>query len=370
MQNANKTTKRVTVVVSNNRKKKNKSRPNTRKGSSQVRQESIVYAPRAMTRVTNTDNRMNRYRFSRREFLTNVSSGTNVFGINKTFIVNPGDRNFSPWGSNIARCFESYKYLRLKFQYIPRCPTDTPGMIAISPDCNPKDIAPTSDIILFGNQRTKSSAPWAGFEVVFDREMLHKRSSYFCRPLAPNADRDLYDVANVFIALEGNGTGANLGQIWVDYEVEFFTPEGFNSQDETFLAGGGAGVVNSANPIPVYNGVNTANAVQSGDSITSVQGDGTQSLIRFAKDFHGMLNFNSQGLGLTTPTLTNVVGVLLNQTDPGVTWNGNTNFVNAAATSNLASSLITATAGAILGIKNVAGSTTNSAGFSLTPCSL
>ena len=371
MLSANKSTKRVAVVVSKQQKKKNKSRLNTRKGSSKVKQESVFYAPTAQTRVTTTDNRSGKFIVPRREFLGTLTSTSSAFTIVKTVIINPGDVNFSPWGSNIARCYESYRFRRLKFVYVPRCSTLTGGTVAFSPDCNPKDTAPISDIIMYGNQKTKSTSPWAPMEIIFDRNMLQKRSSYFNRPLAPNGDKDLYDVGNLYIAIEGVNSGEVVGQLWVDYEVEFMTPEGVSSSSETFIAGGGAGVLNSASPIPLFNGVNTANANQVGNTIQTVTNDGTQSLIRFAKDFHGMLNMQSQGIGLTSPTvLTNIGGVLLNQVDPEVTWNGNQTITNAGNTSTTINSLISATAGAVLGVKNLLGSTTSNVAFSLTPCGL
>lgn len=359
-------TKRVAVVVSKQQKKKNKSRSNARKGSSKIRQESIIYAPISQTRVMQTDNRLNTFRFQRKEFMGNITGTNTEFRLNATKQINPGNPQMFPWCEHIATCFESYKFHSLKFTYIPRCPTTTPGSILFCPDTNPKDAPPTTESEALQNQKSKSSAPWAEFSIVLTREMLNKRKTYFCRPLATDADVDLYDVGNLHIITSNNGAqSVPLGQMWMEYDVEFFTPE-FRSPTAgfSFLAGGGApSGVSSSNPVP--NGLGSQ--TQTGNFIESVTGDGVQSLIRFQKDFHGLLNMTSTGTGLVSPTvITNVQGVTLNEVEG--TWNGNTAVINAANTAVQITNLIYAKAGAILGIKNPIGSTTTNVAFALEEC--
>lgn len=360
-----KPTKRVTVVVSKQQKKQNKSRSNTGNGSAKVRQESIVYAPISTSRVTRTDDRMNTFRFSRKEFITTIRSDNDMlFKVAHSLVINAGDSTTFPWLANIAKNFESYRFKRLRFYYIPRCATTTNGFVAIQPDCNPHDPPPSSEADMFQNEKCKSAAPWASFDVVFSQEMLNKRKSYFTRPLPVNADKDLYDVGNLFVCNTLNAT-FSVGQLWVDYDVEFFTPESTGAVQTLLIGGGPADGVNNANPIPL----NPEKWVQSGEFISSIINDGAQSVITFGKEFHGLLDLQSQGTGLTsTPILTNIANMVLNQTEGS--WNGNLYMNNAAGTVQQTASMITALAGSKLGLKGPVGGTINSCAFSLMGCGL
>jgi len=302
------------------------------------------------------------------EYLGDVLQSADEFNIGKTLIINPGNPEFSPWISKMASMFESYKFHKLKLKYIPRCSTNYAGFVALSPDCNPRDAPPSNSIQMFQNEKTVSNAPWAPLELVFNHEMLNKRSTYFCRPLAANADKDLYDVGNIFVVTGGKSVSvpSNCGQLWLEYEVEFFTPESSPVvAPQTFLAGGNnTNGVTSTNPVPN----NIAQQTQIGEFVSSVTTDGTQSLVNFAKDFHGLLTMTAGGTGITLPAvLTNVAGMSLNQVEG--TWNGNSTVVSGGGTNSMLANLITATAGSVLGVKMPAG-VTNTVAFALEKCSV
>ena len=289
-------TKRVTVVVSKQQQKQNKSRSNTRKGSAKVRQESI-YAPVSIGIPRRTDNRENHFPFKRKEFLS-VVRGSVAYNLT-SFKINPGDPSTFPWLSKMAQCFESYRLRKCRFVYIPRCSSASPGLVAMSPDMNPKDAAPSSLEEALQNYKSVNDSTWKTFATELTGEMLNKRKSFFCRPLAANADIDLYDCGNLNLITEGQIDGSAVGQLWVEYEGEFLTPEGkpIGNLAPTMLVVGnsGSGITNLN---PITNGSNFRE--QTTDFIEEISGDGTGSVIKFAKAFHGFLNLRADAFTTIT----------------------------------------------------------------------
>lgn len=364
-----KSTKRVAVVVSKQQNKQNKSRSNTRKGSAKVRQES-VYAPVSIGIPRRTDTRDGTFPFKRKEFVGLVKGSPNL--VATKFIINPGDPTTFPWLAKMARCFESYRLRRCKFVYIPRCPTSTNGMVGMSPDMNPKDVGPTSVTEALQNYRSANDSAWKSFSIDLQGEMLNKRKSFFCRPLAPEADIDLYDSGNLYLITEGQVDDAIIGQIWIEYEGEFLTPEGkpTNEFSPTMLNWGNVGSgVSSAGPIST--GENFREVT--GDIIKQIFNDGTGSVIEFKRNFHGLFNMKAfgaanltQGAPITLASLNSLKPALLDQVEGSFDPTANVR-VNTQAQRT---SLITALEGSRIRVSWVTPEALLSSVLSLTSCSL
>lgn len=159
------------------------------------------------------------------ELLGTISSSGDAFNVTQ-FPINPGLQNFTGWLSNVARNYESYKFKMLRFRYIAACPTTTSGQVYVTVDFDASDPAPLTEAQVSYYQGTRYSAPWNHQEYVCTSQNLSKRSSYYVRSsaLAANQDVVLYDTGNLYICTVGTGA-ASLGKIWVEYEVEFDTPE-------------------------------------------------------------------------------------------------------------------------------------------------
>lgn len=99
----------------------------------------------------------NTCRISHREYLTPVTSTTTDFTVFK-FYLNPGVASTFPWLYYIANNFELYKFLKLQFEYLPRCSSASFGSVTIAIDYDAADSAPLtkSEVIMFATQKTSS----------------------------------------------------------------------------------------------------------------------------------------------------------------------------------------------------------------------
>jgi len=143
-----------------------------------------------------------------------------------TFSINPGLQSLFLWLSNIATNYESYVFKKLKLRYLPACSTDNAGSVYTSVDFDPADPAPSTERQLANYQGTKFSPPWKAQTYDCLANNLRKRSSYFVRsgPLTATEDLGLFDTGNLIIATVGCAA-VTVGKLWVDYEVEFSTPD-------------------------------------------------------------------------------------------------------------------------------------------------
>lgn len=163
-----------------------------------------------------------------REFIQDVTAADSNFR-NTTFSVNPGLATTFPWLSAIAGRYESYLFRRLHFVYEPICPTSTPGAVMMAVDYDASDTAPTSKVVLMSYRGAVRSAPWNITRFDASRGDLRKFGvqRYVRNAAAPaNTDVKTYDVGNLQLATQNTpATPTTLGELYVEYEVEFFTPQ-------------------------------------------------------------------------------------------------------------------------------------------------
>lgn len=163
-----------------------------------------------------------------REYIQDVTAADANFR-NTTFSINPGLATTFPWLSAIAGRFESYLFRRLHFIYEPICPTTTPGAVMMAVDYDAVDTAPTSKVLLMSYRGAVRSAPWNITRFDATRGDLRKFGvQRFVRTSSNPANTDLktYDVGNLQLATQNTpSTPTTLGELYVEYEVEFFTPQ-------------------------------------------------------------------------------------------------------------------------------------------------
>lgn len=281
------------------------------------------------------------------ELLGTLSSVSDAFAVTQ-FQINPGLGNFTGWLSNIAQNYESYKFKNLRFRYVPACSTTTAGQVFLSVDFDAVDSPPVQEAQLSYYEGTRYCSPWDKCEYVCSGENLSKRKTYYTRngPLPAGSDLLLYDIGNFYAATVGTGA-ASLGKLWVEYDVEFSTPDYPITPAGRALSGKYIFTDNFASPptingnLPLvpsisgnvltltslqpYSGVCAFNAVGTGLTVVTAGGTGAEALRNQAQTGGTQisasitLNFTAPGqtatFTLTAPTTVTAIGLRIGQYD-------------------------------------------------------
>jgi len=95
-------------------------------------------------------------------------------------------------------------------------------------DFDAADAAPTTKQQLLAYQGAVRSAPWQRCAYIAAKTNLRKfgiQRYVRSAALASNLDIKTYDVGNLFVATQGTTVTGSLAELYVDYDVELFTPQ-------------------------------------------------------------------------------------------------------------------------------------------------
>jgi len=158
------------------------------------------------------------------EFVTDVADDGTIGALD----LNPGLATF-PWLCRTAQNYESYKFSKLVYRFTPTCSSATAGIIVMAVDYDSTDGPPADKqaISSYGgnvrgnvwnklslNVHPKPQPLW--FFVSQDPNTINP----------PNTDIKLYNIGKMFYGVfNGATTGTVVGELSVDYEVEFRDPQ-------------------------------------------------------------------------------------------------------------------------------------------------
>lgn len=156
-----------------------------------------------------------------------VLDGSVAFGLT-AIAINPGNDQMFPWLSSVAPSFESYRFKKLRMTYRPSCSSLTPGAVFMAVDYDATDLPPSDIVTLMQNQHAVKSNVWDS--VTYDllrqgNDAIPKR--YVLDNLPPRGtDPRLYNLGNFLVATFGQTAATYVGELYVDYTVELFIPQG------------------------------------------------------------------------------------------------------------------------------------------------
>lgn len=172
-----------------------------------------------------------KFRISKREFIANIPASSEFTAIK--YEVNPGNSTTFPWLSGIAPNFEKYKFLRLRFVFQTSQSTFVPGTVIMAPEFNVTDPLPTNKAQILEYAYAKRSAVWENFSVPLKMEDVMTYKSYYTRnDTQLIGDKKLYDPLYFIVGTDGLNEDLNIvGELWIDYEVEFSLPQRLNETE-------------------------------------------------------------------------------------------------------------------------------------------
>lgn len=244
-----------------------------------------------------------------RELIAGYTSTGLPFEVLDRFRVNPGSYKTFRWLSTIANSFETYRFKKLKFEYIARCSTASNGSLMLSPDYDARDGPPSNEAAASALKGTKEDNPWRNIVLELNpADMNRTFKGHFTmqdnRFNATNQDVKTIDAAQVFLCSD---TSAPLfmGKLWVSYECELFTPQNpllDPTQGGLDLQISQGTMNNTGTAPPITLGTSTISAVKQNvqDPLMDLTSFGTNIggvngcvVGKFLRDYEGIINLTT-----------------------------------------------------------------------------
>lgn len=159
----------------------------------------------------------------KREFVTNINGSTTF--VNQSFPISMTNISLFPWVSSVAPSYEKYRVKNMKFHFKSTTSNYTSGgalgVVIMGVVYDPMDS-------IFGDQTTMLT--YQGFrETRIDKDLIvkvnTKNDPLPVRYIVHNPNSAPFNDYGVFyIATNGNPITSIIGQLWVEYDVEFFIP--------------------------------------------------------------------------------------------------------------------------------------------------
>lgn len=159
------------------------------------------------------------------EFIGNVEPSL-TFSI-KSWDVNPGLKTFT-WLSTLASSFEKYRWLRLRILYKTSQSALVSGFVAMAPEFDVLDENPTSKEELYAYKDLTRGPVWKDFSVEIALKDMRTYPWYFVRN---EQNRDIgtalntFDAFRLILGVSDVSSELTLGEIWIEYEIEFLEPQ-------------------------------------------------------------------------------------------------------------------------------------------------
>lgn len=214
-------------------------------------------------------------------------------------VISPSNSGVFPWLSSMSNLYESYMFNSLRFRYKNRVGTLVGGTFAMAPDYDNNDSFPSTKGELLTYDDKADCAPYESCVLTCSQHNLRKRSSFFTGTVPVGKDSNLYNVANLFFYTGGNPDSNQIGELYVEYDITFTTPQAFTLPYPDGLGGQWFGTSNSA---PFGNLGTSNNLVTSGtmQSPVSTGTSASQTTFTWITKWKGFVTVNFTGTGLTS----------------------------------------------------------------------
>lgn len=217
--------------------------------------------------------------------------------------INPGYAATFPWLHDIANRWEMYRFHKLAFEYIPSCPSNTNGRIAMAVDFDALDGLPENKVALNSFAGVQACSVWDGTKMVVPpaRLGLGMPQRYTRRGQHSDLDLKTYDLGNFIWATYDvvpgaavPGTDVPIGELWVEYEVELLVPQTRTVAPTVAFrdtAGGPLGTTTVLSASPVQTGTGILRLLAPG----MADFDGSETRLKVMDSFEGVVSLMAKG---------------------------------------------------------------------------
>lgn len=171
-------------------------------------------------------------RIMHKELVTSINASTvvattpRVNGVS-AYQVNAGCGSAFPWLAQIATNYDFYRFKRVRLVYVPMCPTTQDGRVMLGYDVDSTDLLPLDRQAMSSYSCSTEGSAWAVQSLDC---ALADNSKWFYTDSAgvgtvSGAHNALLDQGQFFAATYGSSGAAQLGEVYVLYDVEFKDPQ-------------------------------------------------------------------------------------------------------------------------------------------------
>jgi hypothetical protein len=177
---------------------------------------------------------------------TEVFQDVNAAALGAFFVVNkPVLPTQASWLAGLADLYSKYRWKKLRFVYIPSCPTSTPGSGVVSIGYDRLDTDPASATAMQQSYRAITFPAYAGYEgamalttfnnvagmVVFDVDVTRFEKPWYpvlavaaFSALATNIQNAYCPCTMYFASVNGPAGATFFGSWFIQYVIEFIEP--------------------------------------------------------------------------------------------------------------------------------------------------
>jgi hypothetical protein len=139
-----------------------------------------------------------------------------------SYPVNPG-LDYLPWLHKQAAGWERYRFTKLEFRYVPSAAvTTTTGRVTMAVDYDPSDVPIETEVDLSTYAGVVSGPVYRPLTVRANPRLLNEAIKWNRVRSGPvSSDLVGFDPCRFIFAVAGAPSLAELGQLWIDYTVEF-----------------------------------------------------------------------------------------------------------------------------------------------------
>jgi len=201
--------------------------PNSQ-GAGGMRSGVITAAPVSFSKrmgFGGSNGKSNSFRVQKREYITTLNGSVN-FSAAYNYNINPGLEESFPWLWETAVKWQQYKFYKFRVLYVSRSSTASTGSVIISPEYNISDGIPTNKREALDTQDAVTDATWKELQCDMDITAMFgigPRNQVRKGPIS--SDLATYDCAIVSLCTDGQSSTSPIGEIWFEYDVEFFVPQ-------------------------------------------------------------------------------------------------------------------------------------------------
>lgn len=196
--------------------------------SPQPQKSRAKAAPVSITRGTTTvSHNTKTMSYRRREFVMELKTPSEIAGSTATVVklpLNPGLPFVFPWLSTVSS-FEQYKFRNLSFTFESSTSTSQSGQVVMMTNVDAKDPEIKSVSQAMSYSGAAVGRVWDSHTHRVPPQAVTKKNYLRTGTPPQNADLSLYDVGLFYVFTIGVQSDLSIGTLWVEYDVEFFTPK-------------------------------------------------------------------------------------------------------------------------------------------------